>query len=200
MAIVVEHDKRRHDILERSLDVFATEGYEDTTFQKIADSCGVTRTTLYIYFDNKKDIFIGSLKQILIAMELDLNAIIDDESLSCHDALYKMAMCIIDYCEQNLKLFNVLHAYLLQLKKSKENPREKINRRIIRMRHMLSTVIIRGIKSGEFKKDLNVHSVVELIYILVESSIFRIAVLESEDLSEVRKAIAPAIDGLVSTQ
>ncbi len=197
MAIVVEHDKRRHDILERSLDVFATEGYEDTTFQKIADSCGVTRTTLYIYFDNKKDIFIGSLKQILIAMELDLNAIIDDETLSAHDALYKMAMCIIDYCEQNLKLFNVLHAYLLGLKKSKENPREKIARRIIRMRHMLSTVIIRGIKSGEFKKDLNVHSVVELIYILVESSIFRIAVLESQDLSEVRKAIAPAIDGLV---
>ena len=197
MAIVVEHDKRRHDILERSLDVFATEGYEDTTFQKIADSCGVTRTTLYIYFDNKKDIFIGSLKQILIAMEMDLNSIIDDQSLSAHDALYKMAMCIIDYCEQNLKLFNVLHAYLLQLKKSKENPREKIARRIIRMRHMLSTVIIRGIKSGEFKKDLNVHSVVELIYILVESSIFRIAVLESEDLSEVRKAVAPAIDGLV---
>lgn len=197
MAIVVEHDKRRHDILERSLDVFATEGYEDTTFQKIADSCGVTRTTLYIYFDNKKDIFIGSLKQILIAMEMDLNAIIDDPNLSNHDALYKMAMCVIDYCEQNLKLFNVLHAYLLQLKKSKENPREKINRRIIRLRHLLSTVIIRGIKAGEFKKDLNVHSVVELIYILVESSIFRIAVLESKDLSEVRKAVVPAIDGLV---
>ena len=125
MAIVVEHDKRRHDMLERSLDVFATEGYEDTTFQKIADSCGVTRTTLYIYFDNKKDIFIVSLKQIHIAMELDLNAIIDDESLSAHDALYKMAMCIIDYCEQNLKLFNVLHSYLLGLKKAKENPREK---------------------------------------------------------------------------
>ena len=197
MAIVVEHDKRRHDILERSLDVFAAEGYEDTTFQKIADSCGVTRTTLYIYFDNKKDIFIGSLKQILIAMELDLNAIIDDESLSAHDALFKMINLIIDYCEQNLKLFNVLHAYLLQLKKAHDNQSEKINRRIIRLRHLLSTVIIRGMKSGEFKKDLNVHSVVELIYILVESSIFRIAVLESKDLSEVRKAIVPAIDGLV---
>ena len=197
MAIVVEHDKRRHDILERSLDVFATEGYEDTTFQKIADSCGITRTTLYIYFDNKKEIFVGSLKQILIAMELDLNAIIDDESLSAHDALYKMAMLIIDYCEQNLKLFNVLHSYLLGLKKANENPEKKIHRRIIRLRHLLSTVIIRGINSGEFKQDLNVHSVVELIYILVESSIFRIAVLEAKDLSEVRKAVAPAIDGLV---
>ena len=197
MAIVVEHDKRRHDILERSLDVFATEGYEDTTFQKIADSCGITRTTLYIYFDNKKEIFVGSLKQILIAMELDLNAIIEDESLSAHDALSKMANLIIDYCEQNLKLFNVLHSYLLGLKKANENPEKKIHRRIIRLRHLLSTVIIRGINSGEFKQDLNVHSVVELIYILVESSIFRIAVLEAKDLSEVRKAVEPAIDGLV---
>ena len=197
MAIVVEHDKRRHDILERSLDVFAKEGYEDTTFQKIADSCGITRTTLYIYFDNKKEIFVGSLKQILIAMELDLNAIIEDENLSAHDALSKMANLIIDYCEQNLKLFNVLHSYLLGLKKANENPEKKIHRRIIRLRHLLSTVIIRGINSGEFKPDLNVHSVVELIYILVESSIFRIAVLEVKDLSEIRKAVAPAIDGLV---
>ena len=197
MAIVVEHDKRRHDILERSLDVFATEGYEDTTFQKIADSCGITRTTLYIYFDNKKEIFVGSLKQILIAMELDLNAIIEDESLSAHDALSKMTNLIIDYCEQNLKLFNVLHSYLLGLKKANENPEKKIHRRIIRLRHLLSTVIIRGINSGEFKPDLNVHSVVELIYILVESSIFRIGVLEAKDLSEIRKAVAPAIDGLV---
>jgi AcrR family transcriptional regulator len=197
MAIVVEHDKRRHDILERSLDVFATEGFEDTTFQKIADSCGITRTTLYIYFDNKKEIFVGSLKQILIAMELDLKAIIEDETLSAHDALSKMVNLIIDYCEQNLKLFNVLHSYLLQLKKANENPQKKIHRRIIRLRHLLSTVIIRGVDSGEFKPNLNVHSVVELIYILVESSIFRIAVLESKDLSEVRKAVAPAIDGLV---
>jgi len=197
MAIVVEHDKRRHDILERSLDVFSKEGYEDTTFQKIADSCGITRTTLYIYFDNKKEIFVGSLKQILIAMELDLNAIIEDESLSAHDALSKMTNLIIDYCEQNLKLFNVLHSYLLGLKKANENPEKKIHRRIIRLRHLLSTVIIRGINTGEFKPDLNVHSVVELIYILVESSIFRIAVLEAKNLSEIRKAVAPAIDGLV---
>ena len=197
MAIVVEHDKRLHEILERALDVFASEGYEDTTFQKIADSCGVTRTTLYVYFDNKKDIFVSSLKQILIAMELDLHKIIEDESLNAHDALYKMVMLIIDYCEQNLKLFNVLHSYLLQLKKTKSNPKEKIHRRIIRLRHLLSTVIIRGINAGEFKSDLNVHSVVELIYILVESTIFRIGVLEEADLSEVRKAAKPAIDGLL---
>ena len=56
MATVVEHDKRKQEILEKSLDVFMDEGYEDVTFQKIADRCGITRTTLYIYFKNKKEI------------------------------------------------------------------------------------------------------------------------------------------------
>jgi len=46
MAIVVEHEKRRFEILQRALDVFTEEGYEDATFQKIADRCGITRTTL----------------------------------------------------------------------------------------------------------------------------------------------------------
>ena len=46
MAIVVEHEKRKHEILQRALDVFINEGYEDATYQKIADKCGITRTTL----------------------------------------------------------------------------------------------------------------------------------------------------------
>ena len=61
MAIVVEHDKRKQEILQKSLDVFIEEGYEDATFQKIADRCGITRTTLYIYFKNKHEIFLGSI-------------------------------------------------------------------------------------------------------------------------------------------
>ena len=55
MAIVVEHEKRKKEIVDKALDLFMENGYEDVTFQKIADKCGVTRTTLYIYFKNKKE-------------------------------------------------------------------------------------------------------------------------------------------------
>ena len=43
MAIIVEHDKRKREILDKALDVFIEEGYEDATFQKIADKCGISR-------------------------------------------------------------------------------------------------------------------------------------------------------------
>lgn len=69
MAIIIEHEKRRREILEKALDLFIDEGYEDVTFQKIADRCVITRTTLYIYFRNKKEIFNYSIKQLMDGIE-----------------------------------------------------------------------------------------------------------------------------------
>lgn len=196
MAIVVEHDKRRKEILEKSLEVFATEGYEDVTFQKIADRCGITRTTLYIYFNNKRDIFLGSLKQLLGNMEISINEIINNTSLTAEQALRQVAMKIIDYCEQNIKMFSVLLVYLLQLKKAGIDPNERVRRRVVKLRHLLSTIIIRGIQNNEFKS-ISVHQINELLYGLVESSIFRISVLNQTDITEIKSTINLAIDGLL---
>ena len=197
MAIIVEHDKRRKEILEKSLEVFASEGYEDVTFQKIADRCGITRTTLYIYFNNKRDIFLGSLKQVLSEMEFSIKEIVSDNSLTAEQALRKMGGIIVDYCEQNFKMFSVLLDYLLQLKKTGADTNEKVTRRVLRLRHLTSTLIIRGIQNGEFK-NLNVHKVNELIYSLVESSLFRIAVLNQTDMTEIRDALNLIIDGFLN--
>ena len=87
MAIVVEHDKRKQEILQKSLDVFIEEGYEDATFQKIADRCGITRTTLYIYFKNKHEIFLGSIKELLAELENALKKIMADSSLTAETTL-----------------------------------------------------------------------------------------------------------------
>ena len=130
MAIVVEHDKRRHEILEKALDVFVDEGYEDVTFQKIADRCGITRTTLYIYFKNKREIFLWSIKQLTGSIEEKLKAIIGDQELSCQDALRKILMQIVDECENNSRLFTVLLSYLLNLQKTGGDPAERVRRRM----------------------------------------------------------------------
>lgn len=152
MAIVVEHDKRKHEILEKSLEVFIEEGYEDVTFQKIADRCGITRTTLYIYFKNKREIFLWSIKQLTSGIEQQLNEIALDTTKSSEESLRLMLKTVVDACQENKSLFSVLLTYLLALHKSGGEPGVRVRRRIVRLQHMLSTIIIRGIKAGEFKK------------------------------------------------
>ena len=193
MAIVVEHDKRKQEILQKSLDVFIEEGYEDATFQKIADRCGITRTTLYIYFKNKHEIFLGSIKELLTELEISLKKIMNTSSLNAELSLRKVLSRLADSIESNKKLFSVLLNYLMQLKKSGVDTNERVLRRVIRLRHLLSTILIKGIQSKEFK-EINVKDINDTLYGLLESAIFRIAVLNKDDVADVRAALNTTVD------
>jgi len=196
MAIIVEHDKRRREILEKSLEVFVKEGYEDVTFQKIADRCGITRTTLYFYFKNKRDIFLAALKQLLSEMEIEIKELVVNDKIPAEETLRKVMMVIVDYCEQNINMFSVLLVYLIQLKKAGVDTDERVRRRVLRLRHLMSTVIIRGIKNQEFAVT-DVHQINELLYGIVEAAIFRVAILNQTDISKIRTTINLAIDGIL---
>ena len=193
MAIVVEHDKRKQEILQKSLDVFIEEGYEDATFQKIADRCGITRTTLYIYFKNKHEIFLGSIKELLAELEISLKKTMDDSSLNAEKTLRLVLETLADSIESNKKLFSFLLNYLMQLIKSGVDTNERVRRRVIRLRHLLSTILIKGIQAKEFK-EINVKDINDTLYGLLESAIFRIAVLNKDDVADVRAALNTTVD------
>ena len=197
MAIIVEHDKRKHEILDKSLDIFMEEGYEDVTFQKIADRCGITRTTLYIYFKNKREIFLWSIKQLTEETEQSLQKIINDTAISVAERMLKVLNAILDKCAENRKLFTVTLSYLLQLKKTGKDPSVRVRRRLLRLRHLLSTLLIEGINNGEFRAE-NVHDTNELFYSVMESAIFRLAVLEQKDVDDLRGSFDLAVNGILA--
>lgn len=196
MAIVVEHEKRKKEILDKALDLFMENGYEDVTFQKIADKCGVTRTTLYIYFKNKKEIFAWSIKQLTNEIESSLLKIIDNRDLSYEERLKSVLHTILQKCVDNYRLFVITLTYLLQLKNTGKDTKKIVQRRIIRLRHLLSTVIIDGITSGNFKK-VNVHEANELIFNLIEAAVFRLTVFGPQDIQALQKTFDLTVSALL---
>jgi len=195
MGIVVDHESRKRGILNKALDVFVDEGYEDATFQKIADCCGITRTTLYIYFKNKREIFLWSLKQLTEGLEASLQKILVDPDKSCEQKLLDILESIIRECVENRPLFSVILAYLIQLQIAGKDPGDRVRRRIVRLRHLLSTLLIEGQKNGEFKA-INVKSANEMFYSLIESAIFRLAILNQQTVNEMLSSIQLAVAGI----
>ena len=195
MGIVVDHDKRRRAILKKSLEVFVDEGYEDATFQKIANRCGITRTTLYIYFKNKREIFLYSIKQLTEGLENSIQKIIASPTKPSEEKLRETLECIVKECVYNRELFSVILAYLIVLKQTGKDPQAKVRRRIIRLRHLLSTILIEGKKKGEFK-DINVKSANEMFYSLIEASIFRLAILNQDTIDEMMSSLELAVSGI----
>ena len=130
-------------------------------------------------------------------LEVKLMEILADKSLSAEDCLRRIMYWVIETCEQNRPLFNVLLIYLINLQKTGVSAEERVNRRVIRIRHLLSMIIIEGQKRGEFKK-MPVKTVNNMLYSLVETAIFEIAVINKKDVSEVKDSIDLVIQGIVA--
>jgi len=192
VAIVVEHEKRRKEILEKALGVFLDDGYENATFQKIADRCGITRTILYIYFKNKRDIFNYSIKQLLSKTEEDIQRTRADSSMNSVEKLTRVILDVLKQLEQNRRLLLVILDYLLHLPKSSGNPEIQVRRRTLRLRHFLSAMVIEGIKAGEIKK-FNVKTADDFLYSIIEAAIFHLVVLKRKSLAELKDMVVFAV-------
>jgi AcrR family transcriptional regulator len=197
VSITVEHEKRKREILEKSLDVFVEEGYEDTTFQKIAERCGITRTILYLYFKNKREIFAFSIKHFTEKLESVVRAIGADESRSQADKLADIIAMVVDTCGRNRRLLAVILDYLEHQRLSGGNPDERVRRRTIRMRHILAGIVIEGQRRGELGS-FPVKAASDLVYALIEAAIFRIAVLGRADASGLAESAKLLARGLVA--
>lgn len=189
MAVLIEHEKRKEEILEKAFDLFVEEGYEDVTFQKIADRCGITRTTLYIYFKNKREIFRWSIKQLLSSIEVRIVSIARDEKSSAAESLEKTLDIILDECEKNARLFKVLLPYLLQMQKSGGDVKKVVERRIVKLQHFINVILIRGRDRGEFNGTLPIKDMYALILSVVESAVFRLAVIGEGNLDSSRETM-----------
>jgi AcrR family transcriptional regulator len=193
MSIVVEHEKRRKEILEKALDVFVDEGFENATFQKISDRCGITRTTLYNYFKNKKDIFNYSIKMLLVNVENDIQIDLCDDSLDSIEKITKVILDIFRLLEENRRLLLVILDYLLHMSKSNTDPERRVRRRTLKLRRILASMVIKGIKAGDLKTTINVKTAGDFLYSLIEAAIFRLVVLKRETVGELQQTAVFAI-------
>jgi AcrR family transcriptional regulator len=197
MSIVVEHEKRRKQILRKALTVFMEEGYENATYQKIADRCKITRTTLYLYFRNRQEIFNFSIKQFMAEVEQDILGVKEDRSLSSPEKIKKTLFLILSRLEENRLLLSVVLDYLLSKGGKSKNTvtaNDRVRRRTIRLRHILSSMLIEGIKKGELIK-IDVGAANDLLYGLLESAIFRLSVLDRKSTPELKEAMELAVNG-----
>lgn len=70
------YDDQRDAILARAAELFARRGYAGTTMNDIADACGLSKATLYHYYDDKVALLVsiceehvGTLRELVAAVD-----------------------------------------------------------------------------------------------------------------------------------
>lgn len=183
---------KKEKIMNAAINLFSENGFDKSALNDIAKYAGVGKGTLYLYFKDKEDIYIKSIKHIFDrwiekmneATKMDLNA--------C-EKLEKYIDINIKQITSNMSLAKLLVRevpnFLLKLHKSNKIGPMKIYKK--REKH-LCMIIEQGIKSGEFKKvnkEIMANIIIGSINSYVMKYIFHSNRTCEKDLNEYKKII-----------
>lgn len=194
MGIVIDHEARRRAIIAKSIQLFAEQGYDGVTYQKIADSCVIARTTLYKYFKNKRDIFnyaIWEVANILIGCYKEILSSKDNVI----DRLERILDAVLRLLFDQRIILTVILDYVLAAQRAGHNLERTISRHTIGLRRIIHRLVIEGVRKGELRK-VNTRLATELLYAQMETAILRLTVSQNADYDELSAMLHQTIESL----
>src|SRR5271156_6958249 len=143
--------ERPQEILEAAFVEFSRNGYASTTLDQIAERAGVTKGTIYVYFENKEHLFILMVREIT-KTNLDIvHGMFESHDGSTADLLRAQFGFIYQHIVEDRRRREVLRMLIA------EAPRfpalaDRYHEEILRpCLEMLRQSIQRGIDRGEFR-------------------------------------------------
>lgn len=140
----------REKILKIAIKLFAQKGFFKTTVDDIAHSARVAKGTIYLYFRDKSDIYIGIIESQLNSALADLTAI-DKEKMNSTQKLRKIAENWLSHSVEFHQLFPMISMENInQALKIMKEIKPRVFPIIAQIISSVARIIEEGIRNGEF--------------------------------------------------
>lgn len=151
---------RQEEVYAAAAKLFATKGYHATRVQDIADELGILKGSLYYYFSSKEDLLVkiteGKIEELLAAIEAIAQ--------TGYPPRQKLALAIdehLRFFQQHVHIYTIfVKEQLADINKRTANNARKMNRAY---QQVWKKMVEEGIKSGEFRPDLDTELIMRAI-------------------------------------
>jgi AcrR family transcriptional regulator len=153
-----ESARRRQRIVEAARRCFGASGFAGATVEAIASEAGVSNGLLYQFFRNKDHLFEVVVDELIRDW---VRAMVGgEEREGAGDALEAMLRRSVSFCRSHPLLPAILtRDHLLELARTSD----VASRRVQAHRAHVAALLERGIASGEFRADLDVPAVADVV-------------------------------------
>ncbi len=144
-------EARPAEIMAAALQLFSERGFATTRLEDVADAAGVSKATIYLYFDSKADLFKAIVRDVASPRVGIIETLIDEFDGSATEllrALYNQASAIIGSQEMR-PILKVVISEAGNFPDIAEFYRTEI---AFRGLNAIARIIERGIKLGEFRQ------------------------------------------------
>jgi AcrR family transcriptional regulator len=143
--------ERPQEILEAAFVEFSRNGYAMTTLDQIAERAGVTKGTIYVYFENKEHLFISMVREVTKATLDTVHEMLATHEGSTADLLRAQFSFIYQHIVEDRRRREVLRMLIAEAPRFPELA-DRYHQEILRpCLDMLRQAIQRGMDRGEFR-------------------------------------------------
>jgi AcrR family transcriptional regulator len=144
--------ERPQEILEAAFAQFSRNGYAMTTLEQIAERAGVTKGTIYVYFDSKEHLFISMVRELMKVTLDTLQEMLDSHQGSTAELLRAQFSFIYQHIVEDRRrreMARLLIAEASRFPALTDRYQEEIQRPCM---DLLTKTIQRGVDRGEIRK------------------------------------------------
>ena len=141
-------EERKSQILDAAMDTFSEMGFHKARMSDIAETSGLSKGSLYWYFDSKDSIILSLLDRVFVPEIKDFNILLKDPR-SAESRLASYIDRVSDDMVKMLKWMPLFYDFLA-LAFRQELVKKAISRYYKKQMEILVDLIQQGIDSGEF--------------------------------------------------
>jgi AcrR family transcriptional regulator len=187
-------ETRPQELLDAALQLFAEKGFAATRSEEVARRAGVSKGTLYLYYPSKEDLFKAVVRQSMSTLIAEGIELADAYEGSSSDLLVTL-MNIWWQKVGNTPAAGIHKIVLSEVRNFPELAQFYADEVIVPADRLFSTVVQRGIDSGEFRP-LPAHEVAHalmapMIFLSLHQHSFGACAMHGEDIDP---------DALIRTQ
>mgnify|MGYP004560015287 FL=1 len=179
----VNHKERKREIRAISLRLFARHGFGDVNFGMIAEACGISRTLLYTYFKDKRQIFNEAIDEATGVIGVRYREIVRSR-LSPDAKLRQICISVFALLFDNRDFLCVIVDFLCAVRRGGKIPVDNILRHTMGLKRILHSFVVEAIHRGEYDALINANRATALLYSQFETAVLRIAVSGQAEISE----------------
>lgn len=141
-----EHAARQEEIVKAARELFARQGFHDTTLEDIARHAEFGKGTIYNYFSSKEDLFYGIIDRLSADVKAIAESSIGGAPGNARDQLTAYARAMITFTRTNADLVQLIMRELYHLKSEEYDARLKnLSTRVVQVREILARPIAREV-------------------------------------------------------
>jgi AcrR family transcriptional regulator len=150
--------ERPQEILEAAFTEFSRHGYATTTLDRIAERAGVTKGTIYVYFESKEHLFISMVREFTKSAHDTVQEMFETHEGSTADLLRAQFSFIYQHIVEDKRRREVVRLLIAEASRFPELADRYYDEILRPCLDLLKQAIRRGVDRGEIRQSSIVDS------------------------------------------